>query len=391
MILFFNLIYFLYLYFVLSNFMNFDFEEKENEIHNIEINKNKIKNDEIIQQLINEIENLKKENIQLKQNITKINERLLNLEKFHYTKNRKKIKLTNSKIKNTNIIKSHNNYINSISTFPLGNIISVSDDKSIKIYNIHFELLQNIENAHNNGIIYVNIKDEKNFVSCSFDIKTWINKGNNTKFEINKIIKNAHNDKIMKVIFYKNNFLISCSWDKTIKIWEENNTINSYVNITILKDSNCLNSFLLLNDKNILISSGEDGTKCYTLNTFNIIFDVKKTWCGYNNAICRINTDNIIVKGKGTNNLKIISIEEKKIIKQIKNDFQCNCIYVINDKSIFLIGGKSNVIKVFKIENFEFIFNIENSHFDDIKGFEELNDSSIISYSNDGIIKVWEF
>ena len=88
---------------------------------------------------------------------------------------------------------------------------------------------------------------------------------------------------------------------------------------------------------------------------------------------------------------QIIKKEEKKIIKQIKNDFQCNCIYVINDKSIFLIGGKSNVIKVFKIENFEFIFNIENSHFDDIKGFEELNDSSIISYSNDGIIKVWEF
>ena len=371
--------------------MNFDLEEDKN-VNNIEINKNKIKNDDIIQKLIKEIENLKKENIELKQNIIKINERILDLEKFHNTKNKKKIKLTNPKIKNTNIIKSHNNYINSISIFPLGNIISVSDDKSIKIYNIHFEILQIIENAHNNGIIYINIKDEKNFVSCcSFDIKTWIKKEKINKFEINKIIKKAHNDKIMKVMFYKNNFLISCSWDKTIKIWEEKNIINSYQNITIIKDSNCLNSFLILNDKNILISSGEDGTKFYNLNTFNIIFDIKKTWCGYNNAICRIDKDNIIVKGKGTNNLKIISIEEKKVIKQIKNDFQCNCIYVINDKSIFLIGGKSNVIKVFKIENFEFIFNIENSHFEDIKGFEELNDSSIISYSNDGYIKVWEF
>ena len=223
--------------------MNFDLEEDKN-VNNIEINKNKIKNDDIIQKLIKEIENLKKENIELKQNIIKINERILNLEKFHNTKNKKKIKLTNPKIKNTNIIKSHNNYINSISIFPLGNIISVSDDKSIKIYNIHFEILQIIENAHNNGIIYINIKDEKNFVSCcSFDIKTWIKKEKINKFEINKIIKKAHNDKIMKVMFYKNNFLISCSWDKTIKIWEEKNIINSYQNITIIKDSNCLNSF----------------------------------------------------------------------------------------------------------------------------------------------------
>ena len=268
MILFFNLIYFLYLYFVLSNFMNFDFEEKENEIHNIEINKNKIKNDEIIQQLINEIENLKKENIQLKQNITKINERLLNLEKFHYTKNRKKIKLTNSKIKNTNIIKSHNNYINSISTFPSGNIISVSTDKSIIIYDIHLYILQKIKNAHDDGIDYVEIKYENNFITCSADksIKLWIKKEN--KFKINKIINNAHDDKIIKVIYCLNGNLISCSHDNKIKIWKEDNN-NNYEVIKILLHSKWINSILFLEDKNILISAGEDGTKIWDFNEIN--------------------------------------------------------------------------------------------------------------------------
>ena len=84
--------------------------------------------------------------------------------------------------------------INSLSSFPSGNIISVSGDKSIIIYDIHLNILQNIQNAHDKAITYVEVKDENNFITCSYDksIKLWINKEN--KFEINKIINNAHDD-----------------------------------------------------------------------------------------------------------------------------------------------------------------------------------------------------
>ena len=98
---------------------------------------------------------------------------------------------------------------------------------------IYFLIFTKYKNAHS-YINYVDIKDENNFIICSYDksIKLW-NKNNN-KFKINKIIKNAHDSSISKVIYCRNNNLISCSWDKTIKIWKEN---NNYENIKILKHS----------------------------------------------------------------------------------------------------------------------------------------------------------
>ena len=78
----------------------------------------------------------------------------------------------------------------------------------------------------------------------------------------------------MKVIYYSNKNLISCSKDNKIKIWKENNN-NNYDNIKILTHSKKVCSILLLEDKNILISSGNDGTKFWNLNEINYV-DLKK-------------------------------------------------------------------------------------------------------------------
>ena len=104
-------------------------------------------------------------------------------------------------IKMINSINPHNDEINSMSIFPSGNLISVSDDKSIKIYDNNFNIIQSIENAHDESIDYVNIKDENNFVTCSKDksIKTWIKKNDKNKenkFILNKIIKKLYIIKI---------------------------------------------------------------------------------------------------------------------------------------------------------------------------------------------------
>ena len=157
------------------------------------INKKNIISNELIEKLVSEIKEIKNENNKLKNRIELIennNNELKNkikiLEGYH--KDKYKIKLTKCNLQNINSIQPHNSYINSLSSFPSGNIISVSADKSIIIYDIHLNILQNIQNAHDEGINYVEVKDENNFITCSTDksMKLWINKEN--KFQINKII-----------------------------------------------------------------------------------------------------------------------------------------------------------------------------------------------------------
>ena len=109
----------------------------------------------------------------------------------------------NNEIKIENIIQinsinAHESWIRSVSIFPSGNIISVSNDQSIKIYVNNFNILQIISNAHEHIIYYVSVKDENNFVTCSLDesIKTWIKKKDN--FILNQSIPKTHNNWVYK-------------------------------------------------------------------------------------------------------------------------------------------------------------------------------------------------
>ena len=288
--------------------------------------------------------------------------------------------------KQINSIIPHKKSISSLSIFPLGNIISVSFDKSIKIFDNNLNIIQTILNAHDNCIIYVCIKDENNFVTSSYkNIKTWIkNKGDD--FSLNQTINNAHDDWINKIIYYLNENLISCSHDKKIKIWEKDN--NKYQCITILTHNNWVYSILLLKDINILISSGLDRIKFWNLNNFENIINLKAI-CYNSNALKRIDKERIIIGGKYDGIIKIISIKEKKIVKEIKNKFKCFGICIFQEKGIFLIGGRSEEIKIYKIDNYECIKIIENAHNDIILGINKLKNHLIASYGEDRTIKIW--
>ena len=287
-------------------------------------------------------------------------------------------------------IEGYNGTISSISIFPSGNIISVSFDKSIKIYDEDFNILQNILNAHEKSIVYVDIKDDNNFVTCSGDltIKTWIKKEN--AFNVNKIIDNAHNDVVRKVLYYSNRYLISCSTDYTVKIWEEINDI--YQNILTISNSSYILSLLLIENKKILVSAGYDGTKFWALNVFKLINHFEDTHCGSWNALCRIDEDNIIVNGNDQISLKIISISQNKIIKNIEHTFTCYSISLIYNKGIFLVGGHNKDIEIFKNDNnYKCIQTITDAHSSYILGFIELKNGTIVSYGHDQIIKIWKF
>ena len=292
-----------------------------------------------------------------------------------------------TKFKMIKLINAHDYLVNSVSIFPSGKIISVSYDKSIKIYDINYNIIQNIKNAHNNGIIYVDIKDENNFVTCSDDksIKTWIK--NNNEFILNKNINNAHNDCIYKVIYYSNKNLISCSFDKTTKIWEEKD--KNYQLVITLMHSNWLYSILLIKDKNILISSGFNETKLWNLNNFELIKNFDKVKCNGWNALSRIDEDRIIIGGNKI--LLIISLLKKTIIKEISIFFYCYGIKTIKKKGLFLVGGEKKDIILFRNINYECIQIFKNIHDDYINGFIELQNNLFGSYSNDGKIKIWTF
>ena len=123
---------------------------------------------------------------------------------------------------------------------------------------------------------------KKIFATSSFDhnIKIWFK--NKNIFESNIIIKIAHLDGQINIYCINGN-IIPCLYDKKIKIQEL--IINKYELIRILDNLNNVTSLLLINNKNLLISSEEDVTKFWNINNINYIYEFKEALYGIWNAL----------------------------------------------------------------------------------------------------------
>ena len=282
----------------------------------------------------------------------------------------------------------NNDAVNTFIISESNNIISVSTDKSITIFDIFGHILQKIENAHDNIIFDISKKDENNFATCSGDksIKTWI-KSENNKYILNKSINNIHDNDIHKIIYLEDNSIISCSKDEKIKIL--NLIDNEYKCHLILDNKSPVFSILFLKDENILVSAGTMEMNIWDLNNIikPLITNINAK-CYGKNALQRIDKERIVVGG--LYEIPIISIKEKKIIKEIESNFLIWAICVIEKKNLFLCGGVSNNILIINNINYEKINLDENCHKKFLRGISLLNNGNIVSGSEDKKTKIWK-
>ena len=246
-----------------------------------------------------------------------------------------------------------------LSVFPKGNTITGSWDGNLKIYKI-FDIKKKYSEykAHKSCVMYISIKNDNEFASCSdieikiFNIKE---EGNKFIFEIKLFFDNAHNDVINKILYSKNNnYLFSCSMDNCIKIWDlDNNNENKKI---INEDDNIF-CFDFLNNEQIIISSGVYGTNIYEiifnnnplLVNSNKILNFKEATCLSRFGITKMYDDDtlkeFIVCG---NFINIISLNENKIIFTKKFNFTIwDCCFIKdNENEELILIGNDNIVQI---------------------------------------------
>lgn len=278
--------------------------------------------------------------------------------------------------------------VNTIMTTSSNIIISVSNDKSIMLFDYNYRIIQKIENAHNGIIFDISLKDDNNFATCSQDksIKTW-RKSLNDKYLIDKVLSNIHDNDIHKIEYLKNDTIISGSKDMKIKIW---NLINNEYKCTLVLNNNIpIYSLLYSQKENILISAGTMFTRIWdTSNLINPLISQIDVVCHGKNALQKLD-DNRVVFG-GRFEIKIISIKEKQVSKKIKSAFLVWAICVIENKQLFICGGVSNDLEIFSSINYENLGLIKNCHNGNLRGISLLNNGKIITGSEDKKTKIWK-
>ena len=332
-------------------------------------------------------------------------------DNYESNKKEEKMKSPEISIEYIHVINNTNEYSNkdkfpftSISKFPSGNLIS-TDSISIFIYDNNYNIVQKIsvfelEKGSIYRILSLDVKDDDNFaIGCNEQsikiYKREKEKGN--IFVLKQDIKNAHDRSVTKVIYNSFGNIISCSYDKTIKIWELGSK-GDFINKKIIKSEDEVRALLLLEDKNLLVSSGERFTNIWEIQNgheYKLIKTFNETYCRTKNVLERI-SDDIIIVSKSPSSLKVISLSQLKAIKIIEFEFGFNSLKYVKGKDIFLVGGYRNekkdgssTIKVIRSDNFEEISTIYDTHKYAVEGFCVLKDGSIASYSYDYVINIW--
>ena len=304
-------------------------------------------------------------------------------------------------------VKEIRNSLVNLKSFPSGNIVAVKHNDII-IYDINMNVIQTIENAHEDLIPYVDVKDENNFVTCSDDlsIKTWIKKDG--KYQLNQTIVKAHSNFMNKVQYFSDDKIISCGYDGGVKLWEENDNKNfqsslifktKYYGINVeewedetMEDVNKINSFYIVKDKGRLIVFNSGAIFILNLNNFEYIngyYGIHYLSIGYMKRI----SENLFAIDYSwgwadTGRIVILSLCEDKIIKEMETPFHCFGMLSLIDKNLLIIGGKKDIMFI-KTNNFECLKIIKNVHDDTILKIRLLKNEMIATISHDKTLKIW--
>lgn len=289
--------------------------------------------------------------------------------------------------------------VNCIKILNDGNLI-LTLKNSLKIYSkIFFKEIMNI-NIFEGNILYVTQLKNNNIVACDNNksIKIFKLKLEEKNFEIIQNINNAHNWFITKVKKLLNNKIISICADKSFKIWKLNEQTNQFFCDFYLNEKNFILDCLQLNEKILLYSA--TAFKKDLLIKYNLINkekddkikNIRNENMGSitNGNNIKLLNDNFVVYLQ-TYAISIVDLKKFFIVKEIKiNQFKNYCVFVSKENE-FLVGKENGeIIKFLWIDNnlvIQFIkSNAENSK---INKIIKINNKMIGTCSDSNNVKIF--
>ena len=291
-------------------------------------------------------------------------------------------------ISNSTTLSTFKHYIIFLLLLSDSRIASTSLENSIKIFNATtFDLSLTI-NEHSKSIKFLLQLKNGLLISCSNDESIKIFKLFTKSYTIIQILM-GHNKPVYKIINSLDNNLISCSLDSTIRIWEKK--YKKYSQIFLL------NSYGEIQD--MLETKLNEVVTSLRWNNSLIFWDlvsrkkkktINKIDCSiWNNSLCLINENILVVGGRGF--IYLINVDSYEKILSVNYENNIYCVVKVNEEEI-LIGDFEGEISQFKIEenkHLNLIYNKKNVHKGSIRSII-FNNNNIITGGDDRLIKIWQ-
>lgn len=303
----------------------------------------------------------------------------------HEQKEEKKFHL--SKMKLEKIINDHTGYVVSLCLLEDRRLASSSWDKTIKVFNLETYECEIIIKENIDTVRSINLLPNGYLVSSSSNqIKIW-----EIKKRFYQCIKTicVGNFEILRVVGISNGRLCSSSTEKTVQVWKAS---SPYCFITKLNGhTNYACSVIELKNKKYIVSAGHDET-IFFWNSSTYKCEKALENIGYysHNSLLEIKEDKIIFgayKEIRIINVLTFQVESILIIKSFRNALS---FYQFEDGSI-LCGCFQGKLLYFSYREFKIWESKEKAHDNNINSLFVVDNSLVITCSDDFSIRVWRY
>ena len=107
-----------------------------------------------------------------------------------------------------------------------------------------------------------------------------------------------------------------------------------------------------------------------------------------NNVLYRLSDDKVIIPSEKLLGFKIISISERKVIKEMKNEGYYSDVIKFEEKGIFIVKNQK-FIEIYDINNYSLIEEL-CLNYKKINGFANLKNGQFLVYGCKKRIQIWE-
>jgi WD40 repeat protein len=361
-----------------------DFKEK-NDIIDKKISyfeENQSKMVDKINELTNEIKNLKTENFEIKKQLNNLNQsKDFSLSAINLKKEVK-----------------YSDYIFCLATLNDNRIASGCKDGSINIYKPNYDLDFQIK-EHSGRVFYLFTHSNGNLISCSYDktIKVFSFLDDDNNYKCIQTISN-HRSAVFKVIEIHEEKILSISADKTIKIFNKENN-DEFTYEKTIKCNDISEDVVLCLDKEIATASHSESIHFFNYEfaeeeNNSPIMEIKVT--GWNNVLKVLN-ENLFVCGFG--GIYLINLNTKDIIKKyeftdkLSNFEDLKFCLITNIKNKFIFGDNEGGLM-----SCDFNDNTKKLTFNEYKVMHESwirtlllrKEDIFITAGNDCKMKIWK-
>jgi WD40 repeat protein len=335
-----------------------------------------------INELINEIKNLKLENFEIQKLLNERNQT-------------KDFSLSGINIKKE---VKYSDYIFCLATLNDNRIASGCRDGSINIYKPNYDLDFQIK-EHSGRVFYLFTHSNGNLISCSYDktIKVFSFLDDDNNYKCIQTISN-HRSAVFKVIEIHEEKILSISADKTIKIFNKENN-DEFTYEKTIKCNDISEDVVLCLDKEIATASHSESIHFFNYEfgeeeNNSPIMEIKIT--GWNNVLKVLN-ENLFVCGFG--GIYLINLNTKELVQKYEfhdklnnfDDLKFCLITNIKNKFIFVDNEGGLMSCDFNDNSKTLTFNeYKKIHESWIRTLLLRKEDIFLTAGNDCKIKIWK-